>query len=166
MDNGVTKEQRGELFKEISESNNFWMKLAPLPEGQALMELMRGMETAHQLYFVTDRAGKTAKFQTEAWLLKWFELPTVLISGAKGPIAKALKLDLYVDDKAENCTSVVEETGGNTVVIMPNRGYNVNVVTHPKVLRVGSLIKALSGPLGLRHYTIQDTLRPLPQMEV
>jgi hypothetical protein len=36
--------------------------------------------------------------------------PTVMISGEKGFVAKALKLDAYIDDRWDNCVDVVNAT--------------------------------------------------------
>ena len=142
-DAGVTPAQDAELWKAISESFNFWLRLKPLPESVELLKKLAVLETQHDYYFITSRPGATAKFQSEAWLVKWFTLPTVLIAKAKGPIAKSLKLDLFIDDKPENCNEVVDATDGKCIVLMPERPYNRNIIVDHRVQRVKNLEKVL-----------------------
>lgn len=136
---GVSREQDSQLWKHITESFNFWMRLSPLAEGARIMKALAGVETAHDVYFITSRPGATAKFQTEAWLLKFFALPTVLIAKDKGPLVKSLKLELFVDDKPENCNEVVEATDGKCITLMPDRPYNRNRIVDYRVKRVKNL---------------------------
>lgn len=141
------EEKAREVFGEIANSFNFWMRLAPLPEGERILKQLSQIETSHQLYFITNRMGKTAKFQTEAWLLKWFQLPTVLIAADKAPIIKSLGLELYIDDRPETCSEVAEATDGKTLVLMPERPYNRNVIVDYRVTRVKNLERALGAML-------------------
>lgn len=134
------------VFKTIEESFNFWMKLQPLDEN--LLKLLASVETSHQFYFITSRPGESAKFQTEAWLLKWFNLPTVLIARDKAPIVKALGLELFVDDLPPTNNAVVDATDGKCLTLMPDRPWNRTTIMDARVTRVKNLTKALGPILG------------------
>ena len=104
----------------IKGSHDFWMSLSELPDCCTLRTLMLDLLRWHEVYFVTGRVGKDVKWQTEQWLRLHLQmdLPTVLISSEKGLVAKALKLDVYVDDNADNVNDVVFKT-------IPDRGVSV-----------------------------------------
>jgi uncharacterized HAD superfamily protein len=143
------KEASRELWGTIAASHSFWMKLQPI--SQPLLYKLADVAAMHTFYFITSRPGGSAKFQTEAWLLKWFALPTVLIASDKGPVAKSLGLELFIDDKPENANEVAEATEGKCLVLMPERPWNRNVVTDARVARVKNLEKALSHVLGFNE---------------
>lgn len=144
---GVSTEQHRELWNEVAKSYNFFLRLKPYPEAVGLMQKLSAIETLHDLYFITSRPGGSAKFQSEAWLLKFFTLPTVLISSNKGPVVRGLNLDLFVDDKPENCNEVAEATEGKCLVLMPERPWNRNIIVDARVKRVKNLEKVLEGML-------------------
>jgi len=117
-----------EVWKRIRRSETFWLHLSLLPMGtwlRANQHLLIG----HEVYFVTARPGQHVKTQTECWMETRMHMPyaTVLISEEKGLIAKALKLEVYVDDKPENLAGVAIESP-ETRCYMPvwdyNRHYN------------------------------------------
>lgn len=112
---GVNKADETAVWKDGILSTNFWANLPRLPLAEQTLDLlMLKRWEGDQVYFITTRPGKKAKLLTEAWLQRWgFLTPTVLIAGseaAKGQLAKALKLDVFIDDKPENCEQVIEAT--------------------------------------------------------
>lgn len=109
-----TSAQSSAMWEEIKNSY-FWLNLNPLPGAEATLDRLAQRQFAgDNVYFITSRPGKKAKLLTEYWLRNWGMGPsTVLIvdsEAAKGEIAHALKLDLFIDDKPENCTAVLEST--------------------------------------------------------
>ena len=98
----------GPVWRSVKESETFWARLLPYPWANDTLEHLHRLRfQGHDIYFATDRAGVRAKEQTEFWLhMMGFDNPTVLISGKKALIAKALNLDIYVDDRFENADSV------------------------------------------------------------
>lgn len=121
---GVTKEQEKLIWGTIANSKTFWLDLKPYKNASTFLYwLSTGFRG--DAYFITQRPGATAKWQTEKWLKRhgYLGTPTVLVSGDKGLICKALKVDYYVDDKTENCANVLE-TSANTLVYMIDRAYN------------------------------------------
>jgi len=91
-------------------STDFWGGLHAYPGALDALNRMRALKyEGHDFYFITSRSGYLAKFYTEMWLsLHGMSNPTVLIAMDKGPIIKALKLDVFVDDKVENVLDALE----------------------------------------------------------
>ena len=102
---GVTKEDEKAVWDVIKRSDDFWFNLPPYPGACAFLTWLKYFE--QDVYFVTNRSGHRAKYQTERWLHKTgYAEPTVLISQEKDLVCKALKLTHYIDDKLENCAAV------------------------------------------------------------
>ena len=102
---GVQKADETSAWKQIKSSDRFWFDLPPYPD---VMEFLIWLKYFRQdTYFVTNRSGNKAKYQTERWLHKaGFPEPTVLISQEKDLVCKALEIMHYIDDKNENCKAV------------------------------------------------------------
>lgn len=131
----------GPVWKTIADDPSFWYQL--FPYDGAVEFIARLDSSVHDLYFITNRPGTTAKSQTENWIefhnfglqSEAFSYPTVLVSPAKGLCAKALNLDLYIDDNTDNCLDV-NHTSPNTRVVMLARPWNT---AQPGILRAESL---------------------------
>lgn len=107
---GVTKEQSNILWNDHIKPGPFLAALHAYPGAvEALMFLDQLSREGNDIYFVTSRAGDMAKFYTEQWL-NWhgYSRPTVIIApdNSKGDLAAALKLEVFIDDKPENCVDV------------------------------------------------------------
>lgn len=108
---GYTNKECSAVWESIKADTSFWFNLGAYAttadDVQRLHELNDG---DNDIYFITSRPGVEAKEQTEMWLIYqgYNAAPTVLISSEKGLCAKALKLDLYIDDRWENVKNVVE----------------------------------------------------------
>lgn len=98
-------------WEAISQSVAFWATLPGYPTARSDIHYLRTViEHGWDVYFITQRMGVTAKFQTEAWLcnmgIKVPFVPTVLIvqdsERTKPALAAALGLDAFIEDKAEN----------------------------------------------------------------
>jgi hypothetical protein len=105
---GYTKEEERAAWNHIFSSNEFWQNLPPIPGlGQEFFDDLEALTYDHDVYFLTHRAGKNAKQQTEAWLFdRTLTCPTVLLSGDKLPLLKALDIQYFVDDKPETLVEV------------------------------------------------------------
>jgi deoxypyrimidine-specific 5' nucleotidase type C protein (NT5C) len=148
---GYTPEETAEVWQAIKESSTFWMNLSTLPDFEGFKrwwETATGLLSSKEIYFISDRPGRYVKKQTELWLANHLVLetvmysPTVLISGQKGEIAHALKLDYYVDDKAENVVDV-QRKSPDTKVFLLDRAYNRHYAFAPGV-RIKSLSEFLT----------------------
>ena len=101
------------LWKAVARANNWWLDLVAYEPQQVarLYELAR--ERRWEVFFMTSRppsAGDSIQLQTQVWLEKCgFYLPSVMTApaGARGELARALRLDLVVDDHLVNCMEIV-----------------------------------------------------------
>lgn len=136
---GYTDAEIGRVWGVIKRDETFWMNLEPHADSCAsLIQMLRTLERKHELYFITARVGPSVKQQTRIWLfehLHYFNIggqPTVLISGEKGEVAHALKLDAYVDDNFDNAVDVVHKSPTTNTYLL-NKSYNVGFECHPVV---------------------------------
>lgn len=146
---GITKAIEQKVWNEIMTSD-FWAHLHALPGALETLNLLDHLAfKGDDVYFITSRPGKRAKYLTEYWLRSHgMTTPTVLISpsdAAKGQLANALKLDVFIDDKPENCIEVRLARPSDCRVFLVDRPYNRNV--HPifveGIERVSSALQAL-----------------------
>lgn len=102
---GYSSAQVSAVWESIKADAGFWRSLKPYPDAAAALGFLWNLQRHqdHELYFITSRLGRAVKHQSEQWLQQWFPNPTVLISSQKGACARALLLDVYIDDKWENC---------------------------------------------------------------
>lgn len=122
---GYAPDVIADAWKRIKASETFWLTLPTMPDLAALQGFNLN---DHQVYFVTDRPGATAKRQTELWLMRYgVACPTVIISRkGKGIVCEALDLELYIDDKGENIVDV-DARAPNTHGVLLERPYNQHV---------------------------------------
>lgn len=146
---GYTKEETSAVWERIKQGDTFWRGLdplhdmatlkdwyeltAPLPEGSAF----------HEFYFITSRMGKNVKLQTEEWLEEFlWPGQTVLISSEKGALCKALQLDYYVDDRAENIMDV-ELQSPTTKAYLLNQPWNGHIRPKYRINDLSEFLKAI-----------------------
>lgn len=106
---GYTDSQMKDVWKAIKRSPTFWMGEQPLPgAAEAINRLAAARDSGHDIYFITDRSGRLAKFQTEAWLLAHgFECPTVVMTPKKDLAADLLTLDVFIEDRLTNANAII-----------------------------------------------------------
>jgi uncharacterized HAD superfamily protein len=136
----ISTEIISECMQAVSYDPCFWENLAPLPtarQWQALEVLSRD----RRLVFVTHRYERETYSIHELtcdWLKKHgVRKPVVYFTqSVKSQLVRQLKLQLFVDDRHENCRDIAENT--DAVVMMPHRCYN-NSFQHPRVQRIQDL---------------------------
>jgi len=106
---GITTEEENQMWRKIDSIPNWWLGHEVLPNTDLLYSLCN----KHRVIFITNRkdgTGRPVDKQSAMWLTEKFHLfhPIVLLSNKKGPLAKALKLDYYIDDRPKNVLEVVE----------------------------------------------------------
>lgn len=133
---GYLDEENKAVWATIAADSAFWLSLQSLPGAEKL--LADADHLVHDFYFPTARVGGNAKYQTEHWLVQhgYRSWPSVMISADKAGIAKALKLDVYIDDNLDNANAVCE-TGTRTFLI--DRGWNRSGAIDERIVRVTSL---------------------------
>jgi hypothetical protein len=119
---GYTPKEINETWDNCWTDPEFWVNLGAIGRVDKFFEQLDGLDA--DIYFITARTGVNVKKQTEQWLEMYgFESPTVLIAYEKGPLAKALRLTHFLDDRDQNCQDVVE-TSTETQVFLLDRNYN------------------------------------------
>lgn len=105
---GYTDEDMTRVWREITKpsgfAKGFWRDLTVM--NQEDIKAVRSLQQRHDVYFMTVRPGETARQQTDAWLEDVGLTPCTLICASKGPLAAALQLDAFIDDRPENCRNV------------------------------------------------------------
>lgn len=103
---GYSKDEMSKVWASIKRDHHFWEDLEPL-RGMDEFNLMR-IGVQDSIYFITTRVGLTAHWQSKNWLAQHgFENADVMIAYEKGPVLKALKIDVFIDDKTENIQEAV-----------------------------------------------------------
>lgn len=102
---GYTPEEIAATTEEVRYTKAFWLCLDPYRDvGNAVQRLLT---SGHDVYFITNRYGRTAKAQTEVWLdaqtYGHRTPPTVLVTPYKGLACQALGVTHYLDDNEDNC---------------------------------------------------------------
>lgn len=109
---GVTEDQARILFN-IMEAQRLWTTLKEYPDVPGFAMWYAANLFVHDIYFITSRPdGLSMKAQTEKWLTNVLSSSlrpiTVLMCSDKGRVAKALKLDYFIEDKPETLDSMPE----------------------------------------------------------
>lgn len=133
---GITKAESRRAWEHIT-STSFFFGLEEEPFAAETLHLLDNLnENGHQVYFITTRPGSQAKLWTEEWLnSRGVFVPTVLIAKdepAKGLLAKGLALDVFIDDKPENCAEVVKATRQQIIY----KGIETNTFVYPCIYLV------------------------------
>lgn len=113
----------GPVWQRIRESWTFWYSLPSLASPYEFLSI-ESLQSHRPCYFVTNRVGKDAKGQTEAWLIRQgISNPTVVISGEKGAFARLANIGYAIDDKAGNAVAI-SYLSRDTVSVLIDRPYN------------------------------------------
>lgn len=142
---GVTKQQEKAVWERdiLAKGSRFWLNLKPMDgAGTVIRRLNELSREGHDVYFITHRMGAKAKLQTEKWLYEHgMNFPTVLLSGDKVPLIRALEIEFFVDDKPETVLAVANVMPWT--VYMQAAPYNADVVLPKNVVKVGNVEEAL-----------------------
>lgn len=130
MNDHLTPEQELRQRTYTRANPEWWLKLQPLADTQLALAVLN-QAAVHRdidLYFITHRPGKGLKAVTEKWLT-WQGVthPTVIVAERKGPVAAGLELDVFVDDKPENCLDVLTACP-DALVSLITRPWNADFV--------------------------------------
>lgn len=113
VDQELSKKDVDRLWKAVATAPNWWGDLPPYEPDQLarLYSLARGGRW--EVFFMTSRppsSGDTVQLQTQVWLERYgFYMPSVLTApaGARGELARSLRIDVIVDDHLVNCMEIV-----------------------------------------------------------
>jgi hypothetical protein len=118
----LTVSQRRLLWRHVENTPNFWETLEEIEPGSVARLGTLAAELSWEVIFLTERpptAGDTSQVQSQRWLQqRGVPLPSVwVVSGSRGPIAKALDLQIVVDDSPENCLEALIDGNARALLI-------------------------------------------------
>jgi hypothetical protein len=136
----LTNRQADAVWKYLSAIDNFWEGLSEIESGAIAQLAQLADERRWEVIFITSRphsAGKTVQRQSQQWLQRLgFPMPSVfVVHGSRGRVAEALRLDVVVDDRPENCLDVVLESKAGAILVW--RGAQAMVPASARRLGIG-----------------------------
>lgn len=119
----LTRSQRRQLWKRISQIENFWESLDETEPGIVARLWTLTQERRWEVIFLTKRPstlGDITQLQSHRWLQRHgFPAPSVfVVQESRGRIAAALNLDVIVDDTPDNCVDVLAESRAKAILII------------------------------------------------
>jgi hypothetical protein len=112
------------LWRAVAGSVNWWVGVPPYEPDQISRLYTESRRRRWEIFFITSRpasAGDTVQLQTQVWLEKYnFILPSVLTApaGARGELARSLRLDLTVDDRMVNCLEIISASNSKALMVL------------------------------------------------
>jgi deoxypyrimidine-specific 5' nucleotidase type C protein (NT5C) len=118
----LTPRQTDAVWRALANRSDFWETLGEIEPGMIRRLAQLADERRWEMLFVTSRpksAGRTVQRQSQRWLQEHgFPMPSVyVVHGSRGQIAKALQIDVVVDDRPENCLDVALESQAGSILV-------------------------------------------------
>lgn len=118
----VSRRQSDAIWERLAGQEDFWETLDEIEPGAVARLAALADERRWDVMFLTSRPtsrGATVQRQTQRWLAaKGFAMPSAyVVRGSRGQIARALGLDVVVDDRERNCLDVVLESEAGAILI-------------------------------------------------
>lgn len=118
----LTARQQMQLWDHVRKIENFWTTLPELEPGIIARIAKAALERRWEVIFLTTRpstAGELTQMQSQRWLdAHGFQYPSVyVVQRSRGKIADALQIDIFVDDRPENCLDIAVESKAKVVLI-------------------------------------------------
>ena len=122
----LTKADIDRLWRTVAATSNWWLDVPPYEPEQIGRLYARVRQSRWEVFFMTSRppsAGDSVQLQTQVWLERHgFLLPSVLTApaGARGELARSLRLDLALDDRIVNCLEITSASNSKAVMVLRN----------------------------------------------
>jgi hypothetical protein len=120
----LSKSDVDRLWRVVADTTNWWLDV-PAYEPDQIKRLYAQARTARwEMFFMTSRppsAGDSVQLQTQVWLERHgYFLPSVLTtpSGARGEVARSLRLDLALDDRMVNCLEIISASNSKALMLL------------------------------------------------
>lgn len=138
----LSPSQTRQLWNAACGRENFWETLAEIEPGAIRRLNTVARARRWEVIFLTSRpesAGDNAQTQSYRWLkANGFETPSVfVVHGSRGKIAAALALDVFVDDRPENCLDIAIDSQARAILVW--RGEENKVPGSARQLGIGSV---------------------------
>lgn len=140
---GVTEAQDDALWAHIHSTPNWWLTLPRETGTYRLKEVTNN----HEVFFITNRkeesVGMSIREQSAFWLFREHGIvfPTVIITKHKGPVAKALDLDYFIDDKDSNLDSILEHS--TAAIHIKHQPYNLHYMKGQRVQTLNDFFEGI-----------------------
>jgi hypothetical protein len=111
------------LWRKVALSTNWWLDVPPYEPAQIARLYAQARRGRWEIFFLTSRpasAGDCVQLQTQVWLERLgFFLPSVLTTpaGARGEVARSLRLDLAMDDRIVNCMEIISASNAKALLV-------------------------------------------------
>ncbi|MEO8678488.1 MAG: hypothetical protein ABI665_05550 [Vicinamibacterales bacterium] len=118
----LTARQQMQLWDHVKKIENFWTTLPELEPGIIARIAKNATDRRWEVIFLTTRpstAGELTQMQSQRWLdAHGFRYPSVyVVQRSRGKIADALQIDIFVDDRPENCLDIAVESKAKVVLV-------------------------------------------------
>jgi hypothetical protein len=118
----LTSRQNDAVWAALAAVPDFWETLTEIEPGTIRRLATLADERRWEMLFITSRPrseGSTVQRQSQRWLQRLgFPMPSLyVVHGSRGLIAKALQIDVVVDDRPENCLDVVLESQAGAILV-------------------------------------------------
>ena len=125
-ESNLTKADIERLWRAVADTANWWLGVPTYEPEQIVRLYARARQSRWEVFFMTSRppsAGDSVQLQTQVWLERQgFFLPSVLTApaGARGELARSLRLDLALDDRIVNCLEITSASNSKAVMVLRN----------------------------------------------
>ena len=120
----LAKPQIDRLWRTVAATPNWWLDVPPYEPDQIARLYSRVRQSRWEVFFMTSRPvsdGDSVQLQTQVWLERQgFLLPSVLTTpaGARGELARSLRLDIALDDRLVNCLEVISASNSKAMMLL------------------------------------------------
>ena len=119
----LTRAEVERLWRIVGDTSNWWLEPAAYEPDQ--LPRLYDMARRHrwEVFFLTSRppsAGDAVQLQTQVWLERHgYILPSVLTTpaGARGELARSLRLDVALDDRLVNCLEIISASNAKAILM-------------------------------------------------
>jgi hypothetical protein len=124
VETGLSKPDVERLWRVVAATTNWWLDVPPYEPDQIARLYAQARTARWEVFFMTSRppsAGDAVQLQTQVWLERHgYFLPSVLTtpSGARGEVARSLRLDLALDDRMVNCLEIISASNSKAVMLL------------------------------------------------
>jgi hypothetical protein len=124
----LSKSHIDRLWRTVASIPNWWLEVPAYEPEQIARLYARVRQSRWEVFFMTSRPpsdGDSVQLQTQVWLERHgFFLPSVLTTpaGARGELARSLRLDLALDDRMVNCMEVISASNSKAVMLLRDPG--------------------------------------------
>lgn len=107
---GYSPQMISRLWKNIMKSSTFWEELYHVQGVPVTVERLNKIaKKGEEVFFLTNRPGYLAKYQTEKWLKFYgMDFPTVIVGDNKPMVIKELGINVFIDDKQSTVDNVMD----------------------------------------------------------